>query len=165
MRAASADYVLPLDADDALAPGALRRLCGVLDAHPDVVAAWGSVGHFGALAYAQRSRAWLDPWQVSYQNHLPLSALYRREAVLEAGGWQFQGGYEDWDLWMALAERGWKGIGIPEVTGLLPRPRRPPPGQLLQPPRRALRQAARPPPAAVRRPRAPAPRLARPGRC
>jgi len=117
VRAASTDYVLPLDADDALAPGALRRLRDVLDAEPDVVAAWGSVRHFGALAYAQRSRAWLDPWQVSYQNHLPLSALYRRAAVLEAGGWQFQGGYEDWDLWMALAERGWKGVGIPEITG------------------------------------------------
>jgi glycosyltransferase involved in cell wall biosynthesis len=117
VHAASADYVLPLDADDALAPGALRRLRDVLDRHPETVAAWGSVRHFGALAYAQRSRAWLDPWQVSYQNHLPLSALYRRDAVLDAGGWQFQGGYEDWDLWMTLAERGWKGIGIPAVTG------------------------------------------------
>jgi glycosyltransferase involved in cell wall biosynthesis len=117
VRAASTDYVLPLDADDELAPGALRRLRDVLDTHPEVVAAWGSVRHFGAVAYAQRSRAWLDPWQVSYQNHLPLSALYRRDAVLEAGAWQFQGGYEDWDLWMALAERGWKGIGVPEVTG------------------------------------------------
>jgi len=117
VRAASTDYVLPLDADDELAPGALRRLRDALDSHPDAVAAWGSVRHFGALAYAQRSRAWLDPWQISYQNHLPLSALYRRAAVLEAGGWQFQGGYEDWDLWMTLAERGWKGIGIPEITG------------------------------------------------
>jgi glycosyltransferase involved in cell wall biosynthesis len=117
VRAASTDYVLPLDADDALAPGALRRLRDVLDNHPEVVAAWGSVRHFGAVAYAQRSRAWLDPWQVTYQNHLPLSALYRREAVLEAGCWQFQGGYEDWDLWMTLAERGWKGVGIPEITG------------------------------------------------
>ena len=115
--ASSADYVLPLDADDALAPGALRRLRAVLDQHPEVVAAWGSVRHFGALAYAQRSRAWLDPWQVSYQNHLPLSALYRREAVLAAGGWQLEGGYEDWDLWMTLAERGWRGVGIPEITG------------------------------------------------
>jgi glycosyltransferase involved in cell wall biosynthesis len=117
VQASSADYVLPLDADDALAPRALLRLRDVLDAHPEAVAAWGSVRHFGALAYAQRSRAWLDPWQVTYQNHLPLSALYRRTAVVEAGGWQFQGGYEDWDLWMSLAERGWKGIGIPEVTG------------------------------------------------
>jgi hypothetical protein len=32
------------------------------------------------------------------------------------GGWQLPGGYEDWDLWMSLAERGWRGIGIPDVT-------------------------------------------------
>jgi hypothetical protein len=43
-------------------------------------------------------------------------SLYRRTALLEAGGWQLPGGFEDWDLWMSLAERGWKAIGIPEVT-------------------------------------------------
>src|SRR5512132_1425979 len=47
---------------------------------------------------------------------LPLSCLYRRSALIEVGGWQLQGGYEDWDLWMTFAERGWKSIGIPEVT-------------------------------------------------
>ena len=59
----------------------------------------------------------LDPWQLSYQNHLPLSALYRREVVLAHGGWQLDGGYEDWDLWMSLAEAGLEGVGVAAVTG------------------------------------------------
>ena len=79
-------------------------------------AAWGSVQCFGALEYVHRSRPCLDPWQLSYQNHLPIGSLYRRSALLEAGGWQLPGGYEDWDLWMTFAERGWKGIGVSEVT-------------------------------------------------
>jgi glycosyltransferase involved in cell wall biosynthesis len=117
LRATSAEYALPLDADDRLLPGALRILRDQLDANPAAVAAWGSARHFGGLDFVQRSLPSLDPWQVSYQNHLPLSALYRREAVLAAGGWQLDGGYEDWDLWMALAEAGHEGIGLPVVTG------------------------------------------------
>jgi glycosyltransferase involved in cell wall biosynthesis len=116
VRATEADYVFPLDADDLIAPRGLERLTAVLDRNPDVAAAWGSIQSFGQLEHVHRSRPTLDPWQVSYQNHLPICSLYRREAVLEVGGWQLPGGYEDWDLWMSLAERGWRGIGIPDVT-------------------------------------------------
>src|SRR5262245_8309348 len=116
VRATGADYVFPLDADDVLAPGGLERLRHILDEHPDAAAAWGSIESFGAFQHVHRSRPTLDPWQVSYQNHLPICSLYRRNALLEVGGWQLPGGYEDWDLWMSLAEQGWKGVGVPEVT-------------------------------------------------
>jgi glycosyltransferase involved in cell wall biosynthesis len=116
VRATDADYVFPLDADDLVAPRGLERLADVLDRNPDVAAAWGSIQSFGHLEHVHRSRPTLDPWQVSYQNHLPICSLYRRRALLDAGGWQLPGGYEDWDLWMSLAERGWTGVGIPEVT-------------------------------------------------
>jgi glycosyltransferase involved in cell wall biosynthesis len=116
VRATDADYVFPLDADDLVARRGLERLADVLDRNPNAAAAWGSIQSFGQLEHVHRSRPTLDPWQVSYQNHLPICALYRRTALLESGGWQLPGGYEDWDLWMSLAERGWQGIGIPEVT-------------------------------------------------
>jgi glycosyltransferase involved in cell wall biosynthesis len=116
VRATEADYVFPLDADDLVAPGGLKRLADVLDRHPEAAAAWGSIQSFGQIEYVHESRPTLDPWQVSHQNHLPICSLYRRTALLDAGGWQLPGGYEDWDLWMSLAERGWTGIGIPEVT-------------------------------------------------
>jgi glycosyltransferase involved in cell wall biosynthesis len=116
VRATGADYVFPLDADDVLAPRGLDRLRSVLDSDPDAAAAWGSIQSFGALEHIHRSRPSLDPWQVSYQNHLPICSLYRRTALLDVGGWRLPGGYEDWDLWMSLAERGWKGVGVPDVT-------------------------------------------------
>ncbi len=117
VRATRTDYVLPLDADDRLAPGALARLRAVLDADPGVAAAWGAVQHFGAVNYHQPGLSQLDPWELTYHNPLPLTALYRRSALLEVGGWRLPGGYEDWDLWMSLAERGWRGVGLPEITG------------------------------------------------
>jgi glycosyltransferase involved in cell wall biosynthesis len=115
-RATSARFVLPLDADDRIPAGALRRLRDELDGRPDLVAAWGRERHFGSIAFTQRTPSSLDPWQLSYRNDLPLSALYRREAVLAAGGWQLDGGYEDWDLWMTLAEAGHEGVGVPAIT-------------------------------------------------
>jgi glycosyltransferase involved in cell wall biosynthesis len=117
LRATDAAYALPLDADDRLLPGALRLLRDVLEAHPDAAAAWGSARHFDGIDFVQRSLPSLDPWHVTYQNHLPLSALYRRDVVLALGGWQLDGGYEDWDLWMTLAEAGHRGIGVPALTG------------------------------------------------
>jgi hypothetical protein len=116
VRATEADYVFPLDADDLVAPGGLKRLADVLDRHPEAAAAWGSIQSFGQIEYVHESRPTLAPWQVSHQNHLPICSLYRRTALVDAGGWQLPGGYEDWDLWMSLAERGWTGIGILEVT-------------------------------------------------
>jgi glycosyltransferase involved in cell wall biosynthesis len=117
LHATTAEYALPLDADDRLLPGALRRLRDVLERRPAAVAAWGGARHFGGLDFVQRGLPTLDPWQISYQNHLPLSALYRREVVLAHGGWRLDGGYEDWDLWMSLAEAGLEGVGIADVTG------------------------------------------------
>ena len=117
VRATDADYVLPLDADDLLATDGLARLRDVLDGNPDAAAAWGSVSTFGEIEYSgDLGRPCLDPWQISYHNHLPVCSLYRRSALLEVGGWRLAGGYEDWDLWMTFAESGWKGIGIPEIT-------------------------------------------------
>jgi glycosyltransferase involved in cell wall biosynthesis len=119
VRATDADYVFALDADDMLAPGGLRRLGEVLDRHPEAGAAWGAVQTFGEVEFVgDRSPPSLDPWEITFQNHLPIGSLYRRSALLDVGGWQFPGGYEDWDLWMSLAERGWKGVGIPDVTAL-----------------------------------------------
>src|SRR5262245_59841666 len=61
LGATVAEYALPLDADDRLLPGALRRLRTELERNPRAVAAWGSAHHFGSLDFVQRSQPTLDP--------------------------------------------------------------------------------------------------------
>jgi hypothetical protein len=116
VRATAARYVLPLDADDRLERGALGRLAAALDADASAAAAWGWYQRFDCADYLQQTAPSLDPWQVTHQNDWPATAMFRRDALLSAGGWQLRGGYEDWDLWMALAAQGRRGIGIPAVT-------------------------------------------------
>ena len=116
--ATSAQYVYPLDADDLLAPGAVTRLADALDAHPDAACAWGGTEVFGDYSHVARHPGRLDPWRVTVFNQLPYAGMFKRSALMEVGGWQLKGGYEDWDLWMALAERGYEGMGVPGVTTL-----------------------------------------------
>ncbi|HEY2571537.1 MAG TPA: hypothetical protein VGI27_08685, partial [Solirubrobacteraceae bacterium] len=42
--------------------------------------------------------------------------LIRRDVLLDAGGWELRGGYEDWDMLMALAERGRRGARVPIIV-------------------------------------------------
>ena len=112
VNATSARYVYPLDSDDLLCPGALARLADALDTHPDAAVAYGDVEMFGAASnFFDNSRTVLDPWMITYISNIPGTSMVRRTMLLEAGGWQLnEGGYEDWDLWMAMAERGFRGV-------------------------------------------------------
>ena len=112
----SADYVFCLDADDRLLPGALARLADALDHDPALALAWGDYRLFGERSWLQETAPSLDAWQISYQNDIPASVLVRRSALLDAGGWELRGGYEDWDLLMGLAERGRPGLRLPIVV-------------------------------------------------
>jgi hypothetical protein len=59
----------------------------------------------------------LDPWLLTYRSTLPGTSMVRRESLLAAGGWQLDaGGYEDWDLWMAMAERGMRAVYVPGLV-------------------------------------------------
>jgi len=111
-----APYVMPLDADDALAPGALTALADALDADGAAAVAWGDVDIWGEFDVSVDVGKDLDPWKITYINTVPVASLVRRDALLTVGGWELRHGYEDWDLWMSLAERGFRGLYIPVPT-------------------------------------------------
>lgn len=116
VRATSAPYVMRFDADDTLVPGAVATLADALDESGEAAVAWGDIYTFGLTSFRIPSAPTLDPWLLTYTNCLPAGgALFRRAALAEVGGWQLPTGFEDWDLWMALAERGHHGVYVPEV--------------------------------------------------
>jgi glycosyltransferase involved in cell wall biosynthesis len=107
--ATSAPYVYPLDADDLAIPGALARMADRLDADPGAAACVGDVVEFGDRDVLRLTPPRLDPYRVALTNEYPITALYRRTAVAAIGAWRpFYAvqGYEDWNVWMGLAERG-----------------------------------------------------------
>lgn len=115
VSATTARYVHPLDADDRLAPGALTVLADALDASPMAAAAWGSYRTFGTSECHFPTAPRLDPWRITFLDEIPGTAMVRRDAIEAVGGWEAVG-YEDWDFWMKLAEHGFEGVGVPQMT-------------------------------------------------
>jgi glycosyltransferase involved in cell wall biosynthesis len=105
----SSPYIFPLDADDLAEPGTLSAMADRLDADPEAVACVGDILEFGDAEIVRAVPFWLDPYRVAYTNEYPISALFRRDALERAGGWNrawtAQQGYEDWNLWMGFAEQ------------------------------------------------------------
>jgi hypothetical protein len=80
--------------------------------------AWGGACAFGdAPGGTDRGvRSGPDPWRITYSNPFSYCAMFRRDALEDAGGWSMPGSYQDWDLWMALAERGYAGMRVPVLV-------------------------------------------------
>jgi glycosyltransferase involved in cell wall biosynthesis len=112
LAATSAPYVFPLDADDLALPEGVAALAHALDEHPDAKLAWGDLQCFGGSSRLIHSAPRLDPWLITHVNQLPYASLMRREALEAIGGWGDVSGFEDWDLWMGFAQRGWNGIHV-----------------------------------------------------
>jgi glycosyltransferase involved in cell wall biosynthesis len=115
VRATSAPYVFPLDSDDLAVPGALAAMADRLDADPGAAVCFGDYVEFGDTERPVAVPARLDPYRIAFRNEYPVTSLFRRSALLAAGGWSDVGGevgYEDWNLWMSLAERGATGVHL-----------------------------------------------------
>ena len=122
VAATTAPYLFPLDTDDLAIPGMLSRMADQLDEDPGAAACVGDYQEFGDYTVLRAVPDRLDPYRVAYTNEYAVSALYRRSVVEPIGAWRdpagpHERGYEDWNLWMDLAERGARiihiGPGIP----------------------------------------------------
>lgn len=113
---AHAPYILPLDADDWLAPAYLEKTVPVLDRAPEIGVVHTWVGLVGAHHGTWRTGPFALPDLLS-RCTLHVTSLYRRELWQQAGGYdaRFVESAEDWDLWLGALERGWQGRCVPEV--------------------------------------------------
>lgn len=113
---AATPYALVLDADDVLAPDALRALREVLESDPQLGFAYGLMEQFGAMTGVLRFPPY-DPYALLYRHTIGISALARAEVWAQTGGFDPAfGAYEDWELWLNALARGWRGRQVPEVT-------------------------------------------------
>lgn len=109
-------YALALDADDRLAPGALVRLRGELEAAPELGFSYGVMRFFGAWEGVMSMPPY-DPYRLLYRHNIGSAALIRRELFEDVGGYDPSfSGYEDWEFWLHALARGWRGRRVEAVT-------------------------------------------------
>lgn len=115
IRATSAPFFVALDADDKLDPRFIRRLLPPLLADPTLGYVYSHVRFFDASGGSWDCPAY-DPRRLLVENLSVATALVRRRAYDEAGGYQpdMIYGFEDWDLWIALLAVGYHGLCVPE---------------------------------------------------
>ena len=113
---AETPFVLVLDADDRLAPGALAALRPPLEADAGLGFTYGRMRFFGDWEGELRFPPY-DPYGLLYRHTIGLSALARREVFEQTGGFDpaFEQ-FEDWELWVNALAHGWQGRQIDAVT-------------------------------------------------
>lgn len=111
---AKSDLLLPLDADDRLAPFALEKFLGAWKGSGFI---YSSVMMFGL----DWTRQWSAP-EYSFYNLLKnpfclVGSLHQKSDWAKVGGWKpvLDSGLEDWEYWIALGEMGVCGTPISDV--------------------------------------------------
>jgi glycosyltransferase involved in cell wall biosynthesis len=117
---AATEFLAFLDADDWLEPWFTRELAAAVRAE-EAAGRSADLSHaYGQQRMAEMGRGMIwhvpdwDPVLLMATNLHPPTALIRRERFESVGGYDetMREGYEDWDLWLRFAERGWRGVRV-----------------------------------------------------
>ena len=115
MAHATTPYLLCLDADDRLAPGAVEALAEELDRDPSIAFAYGWQRFTGVWDWVWKTPEY-DPYKLLYRHQIGPSAMLRRELFETTGGFDpaFDH-FEDWELWVHALANGMRGRRLPIV--------------------------------------------------
>jgi glycosyltransferase involved in cell wall biosynthesis len=112
--AAETPFVLPLDADNRLRPLACATLWERLRGS-DAAFAYPAIQAFGTKTEIF-GREPFSALHLQRGNYIDAMALVRKSAWAEAGGYDHvKYGWEDYDFWCRLVERGHFGLAVPDV--------------------------------------------------
>ncbi|USR91522.1 glycosyltransferase [Phormidium yuhuli AB48] len=115
---AQGHYVLPLDADNKIRPEYITKSIEVLDKNSDIGVVYGDAEYIG-----DKQGIWqvppFDVNRLAVGNYIDACAVIRKRLWEDCGGYDphipDKMGYEDWDLWLSAAERGWQFYHLDEV--------------------------------------------------
>ncbi len=120
VSAARAERIMVMDADNTVYPNCLRRLSDALDADPTAAVAYATLEAFGAHPGLRSELGWSPRW-LCEANYIDAQAMVRRATYDRHGGYRedddFAYGWEDWELWLRLAEAGEHGVHVPQMLG------------------------------------------------
>lgn len=111
IKLAKTEWILPLDADDKIAPNMVEK-CLAVDA--DIV----GVGQETFGDYVSRHIFHPNPSKEAFMAHNQINccSLFRKKMWEEIGGYDenMRAGYEDWDFWVRATQAGYTVKTIPE---------------------------------------------------
>lgn len=113
---ARGQYILPLDADNKILPAYLEESLEVFSSQKEVAVVYGNAGYFG------QKTGILKPGHFNLQrmmlgNYIDACAVIKKSVLKEVGYYDSMKimGFEDWDLWLRIAFKGYKFHYIDKV--------------------------------------------------
>ena len=118
---ARADLLFILDADNSVLPQGLTKLTTALEQDPGAAFAYGIIERFDGNGSLDLM-SWLDwdPERLRHGNYVDAMAMIRRSALQAVGGYPTQqvlAGWEDFAVWLAMAEAGMRAVRVPDFIG------------------------------------------------
>jgi hypothetical protein len=117
---ARGDLCFILDADNEVLPWTFARLTAALETDPAAAFAYGMLERFSRSGVVGLSGVF--PWQPERfreGNYIDAMALMRTRVLRDLGGYRTDPrlyGWEDFDLWARMAERGLHAVHVPSVV-------------------------------------------------
>jgi glycosyltransferase involved in cell wall biosynthesis len=109
IREATGDWIAFLDHDDLILPQKLEKQVAVIEANPNLVVVYSAFTYLFLDGTTERRDAFpaKDLWPaLRYRTPiLPSTAIVRRSALLEIGGFEKLYCVDDWNLWFRLVRR------------------------------------------------------------
>ena len=114
-RAATADFIAPLDCDDRFEPEFISECLKALETRPDAAFAYTDYRVFGRMHYIEKPGEY-NLFRLLSENTLGYACVIKKEVWESAGGYdESVAGYEDWELWLRLGALGYSGQYINRV--------------------------------------------------
>ena len=110
IKIAKGKYIIPLDADNKLRPEFIKQAIAILDIDKDVDVVFGDAQLFGNKDSVWKGKPF-DIAEMLLNNYIDACAGFRKSIWEELGGYDEKMpvmGFEDWDLWLRMAVRGYQ---------------------------------------------------------
>lgn len=115
ITAACGRYILPLDADDLIAPDFLEKTVHVLEQQPEIGIVGTDAMLFGSISEIRQLSEFSTKRLLS-ENLFFATSLFRKSDWQAVGGYcmLMRYGWEDWEFWIAMTKQGVTVARIPE---------------------------------------------------
>lgn len=117
IKHANTDFVLMLDADNKIRSSFLEKGTTILEQNPQIAVVYGDGQFFGDMT-GTRKQAQFNLQKQMLVNYIDACAIIRKSVFEDVGDFDenMKDGWEDWEMWLRIAFRGYKFHYLDEVV-------------------------------------------------
>jgi glycosyltransferase involved in cell wall biosynthesis len=114
IKSSKGDFILPLDADDQIDSTYIQSCVSVLKNNKNVSPVYCDTNHIGEIRGPEKRPEW-SMNRLLQGPFIVNCSMFHRKAFDEVGGYDEElKGWEDYDLWIRMAKKGYEGKRIPK---------------------------------------------------